>query len=102
MIHELRIYDVLPGQWENWVGIFSKKIMPIYIREGAKVAACWRDRESGQFVWIRAFESEEHRTKVSDAVVNSKEFQDLRPQFSTMVKVLEVRTLEPTDFSPFK
>jgi hypothetical protein len=102
MIHELRIYDVLPGQWERWTEIFSKQIMPIYLRKGASVAACWKDLEKGKFVWIRAFKDEEHMKKVSEAVVNSREFQQLWPQFGSMIKVAEVRKLAPTEFSPFK
>ena len=72
MFFELREYRTLPGQRENWVRFMEEEIIPFQVSKGMVILGSFvGEEEDDLYVWIRRFESEEEREKLSAAVYES-------------------------------
>lgn len=75
--YELRQYTVRPGQMDTWLKIMEEEIIPFQVAKGMVISASFRGEEDDSvYVWIRRFESEEHRQALYDAVYGTTEWTD--------------------------
>ena len=101
--YELRQYKVRPGQMENWLKIMEEEIIPFQVAKGMVISASFRGEDDDSvYVWIRRFESEEHRQALYDAVYGSTEWTEgISPRLSDVLDrdAMVVTRLSPTQMS---
>ena len=69
MLFEHREYRIRPGKMEAWLKLMEAEIIPYQISKGVVVIGSFVGQEDeGLYVWIRRFESEEHRRQLYEAV----------------------------------
>lgn len=104
MLYELRQYWARPGRRDELVDLMEHRILPMQIEGGVDLVASFvvADDADG-YVWIRRWESDEQRERISAQVYGSTEWtEELLP----LVRELMVRErttvtmLEPTQISP--
>jgi len=97
---ELRQYRTKPGQRERWAKFMDEEIIPFQISKGMVVIGSFvGEQEEDLYVWIRRFNSEEHREQLYKAVYESDHWKNvLSPQVDEMLdrdKIVVTR-IEPT------
>jgi hypothetical protein len=101
---ELRQYRTKPGQRDNWVKFSEETLIPFQISKGMVfVGSFIGEQEDNLYVWIRRFESEEHRKRLYEAVYQSDEWKNdflLRTQEMIDMPNMVVTRLVPTSRSP--
>ena len=101
--YELRQYKVRPGQMENWLKIMQEEIIPFQVDKGMVISGSFRGEDDDSvYVWIRRFESEEHRQSLYDAVYGSTEWTEgISPRLSDVLdrEAMAVTRLTPTQMS---
>ena len=66
MLVELRQYRTRPGQRENWVRYMEQEIVPFQRSKGMTILGTWvAEQEDDLFVWLRQFDSEEERVRLT-------------------------------------
>ena len=69
---ELRTYRPQPGKMDGWVKIMEEMTIPFQVSKGMVICGSFRgETDDSVYVWIRRFESEDHRQAQYDAVYNS-------------------------------
>ncbi|MBT4385401.1 MAG: NIPSNAP family containing protein [Betaproteobacteria bacterium] len=89
---ELRVYEVLPGKMNEWVEFMEKTIIPFQRGKGMVIKASFvldstdsflvsdgerslsSVNDGNTFVWIRRFESVDHKKDLYKAVYESEEW----------------------------
>jgi hypothetical protein len=101
--YELRQYKVRPGQMENWLKIMEEEIIPFQVAKGMVISASFRGEDDDSiYVWIRRFESEEHRKALYDAVYGTTEWTEgIGPRLTDVLDrdAMVVTRLSPTQMS---
>jgi hypothetical protein len=101
--YELRQYTVRPGQMDNWLKIMEEEIIPFQVAKGMVISASFRGEEDDSvYVWIRRFESEEHRQALYDAVYGTTEWTEgISPRLTDVLdrEAMVVTRLTPTQMS---
>ncbi len=100
---ELREYRVFPGKFDAWTAWMKSELLPHMQDKGMKIlqTTSYVDEDGEQwFIWLREFESEEHRQALYKETYNEWWVQEVRPkvfehieQDSMRVRVLESMTL---------
>lgn len=105
-IFELRQYQVKPGMMDEWVAMMEDEIIPFITSKGMKVSASFRGAEDASvYVWIRSFENEEERARLSAAVYEDDHWTSaLSPKVGTFLnrEASNIQTLIPTPGSPLQ
>lgn len=69
MLFELRRYQTLPGQRDNWVKFMDEVVIPFQASKGMVVVGSFVGEEDPNlYVWIRRFEDEQERERLYQAV----------------------------------
>lgn len=78
MIYELRQYWAKPGQRDALVELMERRILPMQTAGGVRVVASFvvADDPDG-YAWIRSWESDDERERVSAAVYGSPEWTEV-------------------------
>lgn len=101
--YELRQYRVRPGQMDTWLKIMEEEIIPFQVARGMVISASFRGEEDDSvYVWIRRFESEEHRQALYDAVYGTTEWTEgISPRLNDVLdrEAMVVTRLTPTQMS---
>ena len=101
--YELRQYTVRPGQMDTWLKIMEEEIIPFQVAKGMVISASFRGEEDDSvYVWIRRFESEEHRQALYDAVYGTTEWTEgISPRLTDVLdrEAMVVTRLTPTQMS---
>ena len=104
MLYELRQYWAKPGRRDELVELMEKRILPMQIAGGVDFVGSFVGTDDPDaYVWIRRWESEEQRDRISEAVYGSPEWtDDLLPAVRDLMDRdrTTVTTLEPTQISP--
>jgi hypothetical protein len=67
--YELRQYKVKPGKLTEWIKIMEEEIIPFQVSKGMVICGSFGGEEDETaYVWLRRFESEEHRKQLYAAV----------------------------------
>jgi len=67
MVTQVRIYTVNGGMLDSWVKHFNERIVPTSAKYGIRVLAAWVNRPQNEFIWVRAFESDEALKKYEES-----------------------------------
>ena len=54
-VAHLRTYTINKGQLDDWLKLFSEKLVPLMAEHGIKVESAWVNDEKTQFIWIRSY-----------------------------------------------
>jgi hypothetical protein len=104
MLYELRQYWAKPGRRDELVELMETRILPMQIAGGIDLVGSFVGTEDADaYVWIRRWESEEQRDRISAVVYGSAEWtEDLQPAVRELLdrERMTVTTLEPTRISP--
>ena len=77
MLFELRQYTLWPGKQADFVKLMEEVIIPFQTSVGMDIRGSWvAEEDETQFIWIRAFESEEERVRLYAAVYDSDKWQN--------------------------
>ena len=62
MIHELRVYDIVPGQTERQLDLFKNTVIPLFDKHAIKVVGFWEtvDSENAKLVYVCEFDDEDN------------------------------------------
>jgi hypothetical protein len=104
MLFELRQYWSQPGQRDALVEMMRSEIIPLQIRHGiAVVGAFVAEDDPDHFVWLRRFDSEQHREERYAAFYESPEWtDDIAPRVRALMirERMHITRLNPIDCSP--
>lgn len=85
-IFELRQYQIFPGQLARWVEYMDSVIIPFLRSTGMTVVGSWCVRETNSYVWIRRFENESDRARLTALQKESGIWvNDIRPVINEML-----------------
>jgi hypothetical protein len=107
MIHELRIYECVPGRLGALNERFRTNTLRIFARHGIKSVAYWEDYIgiSGRLTYILEWDDLAHRQRAWDAFTADPEWQVVRAKSEEAGPIVArvISTLmKPTDYSPLK
>jgi len=93
MFFELREYRTQPGQREAWVEYMEDVIIPFQVSKGMVVVGSFVGREEEDlYLWIRRFENEEERERLSKAVYDSDTWKnDIAPKIPKLMDREKIR-----------
>jgi hypothetical protein len=101
--YELRQYQVLDGQMDNWLKVMQEEIIPFQVSKGMVIAGSFRGEDDDSvYVWIRRFESEAECKRLYDEVYGSDLWKDdISPRLTSMLnrEAMVVTRLTPTEMS---
>ena len=107
MIHELRVYECVPGRLGALHERFRNNTLRIFARHGIKSVAYWEDYVgiSGRLTYILEWENLTHRERAWDAFTSDPEWQTVRAkseESGPIVARVIATFMKPTDYSPLK
>ena len=101
--YELRQYKILPGKMDDWVRMMEDEIIPFQVAQGMVITGSYRHEEDETvYIWMRRFESEEHRKKLYAAVYESDFWKnDIAPRIPSLMdrSAIDVKRIVPTALS---
>ena len=105
MVHELRIYTLLPGKRDEFVVAFEK-YLPLFERNGMKVIGCWTTLIGRAEIFYYILE---HKSLADSEANWQKLFQDrdipkLREETRAvfLIQHQDSAFLQPTSYSPLR
>jgi hypothetical protein len=103
MLIELRRYRCAPGKRNEWLILFQETVVPYMTSKGMVVSGSFLDEaDADVHIWMRRFDSEEHRRALHDAVYESDHWKAViipRIKGLVLVEDIQVTRLVPTDSS---
>ena len=76
-VFEIRSYHIRDGGIDEWVELMENKVAPFLTERGVKIHAMFRGVEdANSYVWIRSFENEEERQRLTKQVLGSSYWQE--------------------------
>lgn len=100
MLFELRQYWSHPGERDALVQIMEQEIIPLQLKHGiAVVGSFTAEDDPDQFVWLRRFDSEQHREERYASFYESSEWlDDLAPRVRALMirEKMHVTRMNPT------
>ncbi|MBI4336725.1 MAG: NIPSNAP family protein [Chloroflexi bacterium] len=107
MLHELRIYDVVPGRLTALNQRFANVTIAIWKKHGIKPVAFWTEEfgTSNRLVYLLEWESLADRDKKWATFQADTEWQQKRAESERdgpIVGRIENRILRPTPYSPLR
>ncbi len=103
MFYELRQYKIFEGKMDEWVEFMEGTIIPFQVGKGMVIAGSFRGEEDETvYIWIRRFESEEHKAALYKAVYESSEWtQNIAPRVAELMDrpAINVQRIVPTSRS---
>jgi hypothetical protein len=76
---QLRRYKVAAGRMEQWLAEWRDRVRPLREAHGFKVLGAWAVEESGEFVWVIAYDGEGTFAEADAAYYGSPERAALDP-----------------------
>jgi hypothetical protein len=76
---QVREYTVKPGEMEQWVGEWRKRIVPLREQFGFRVLGAWTVDGTEQFVWIIRYEGPKSWEQANSDYYESPERKALDP-----------------------
>ena len=100
MLFELRQYRTRPGRREAWVKFMEEVIIPFQVSKGMVIVGSFTgEEEDDLYVWIRRFESEEHRERLYKDVYESDHWKnEISPSIPELIdrEQIKVTRMEAT------
>jgi NIPSNAP len=107
MIHELRIYETVPGRLPALHNRFRNHTLGIFKRHGIRSVAYWEDviGISGRLTYILEWDDLAHRDRAWTAFQSDPEWQQVRARSEEdgpIVARVIATIMKPTDYSPLQ
>lgn len=106
MIHEMRTYQMSLSGRAEFLRAFRESVAPLLPRLGFKLVAAWVTQigphSSVDFIWLLEFEDLAHREKAFNALHADPDFQAAAKKLRPHLVDINVRIMQPVDFSPLK
>jgi hypothetical protein len=107
MIHELRIYDVVPGCMAALHARFTTLTLSLFRKHGIEVLGFWEDivGTSNRLTYIVAYEDMAHRDRAWTAFSSDPEWIEGRArteEHGPLVERVTNRLMRPTPYSPLR
>ena len=107
MIHELRVYHVMPGRMADLHARFANLTMPLFRKHGIEVVAFWEDiiGTSNQLTYLVAYTDMAHRDRAWTAFSSDPEWIEGRAKTEENGPLVEHITntlMRPTYYSPLR
>jgi len=107
MIHELRIYECVPGRIGALNDRFRNHTLRIWAKHGIKSVAFWEDYVgvSNRLTYILEWEDLAHRQRAWDAFAADPEWLAARAkseESGPIVARVVATLMKPTDYSPLR
>lgn len=104
MLYEIRQYQAQPGKRDELVALMEETIIPYQISCGVAVVGSFTgDDDPNLYVWIRRFDSEEHRASLYDKIYGTEQWTNeilpLLPELMNREANIVTR-VNPTAVSP--
>ena len=103
MLFELRQYWSHPGKRDELVAIMEQEVIPLQIRKGIAVVGSFvAEDDHDHFIWMRRFDSEEHRVEQYEAFYGSSDWNDdIAPRIRALLirERMLVTRMHPTSSS---
>lgn len=104
MLYELRQYWARPGRRDELVDLMESRILPMQIAGGVDLVGSFVSTDDPDaYIWIRRWESEQQRERISAGVYGSAEWTDeLLPAVRELMDRdrTTVTVVQPTAMSP--
>lgn len=85
-IFELRQYQIFPGQLDRWVEWMDTTAIPFLGTMGMTIVGSWSVRETNSYIWIRRFESETDRQRLTALQYENETWvNEMRPTINEML-----------------
>jgi len=107
MIHELRVYDVVPGKLPALNDRFAKITMGYFKKHGVKVVAFWTDLigVNNRLTYLLEWDDMAERERVWDAFFSDPgrlhDFEETERDGPLVARVTNT-LMRPTNYSPLK
>jgi hypothetical protein len=107
MIHELRVYDIVPGRKADLHARFTNLTMGLFRKHGIEVLAFWEDvvGTSNRLTYILAYEDMAHRDKAWTAFITDPEWIEgsaRTEEHGPLVARVTNTFMRPTAYSPLQ
>ena len=106
MIHEMRTYQMTMSGRTEFLQVFRESVVPLLPRHGFKLLGAWvtaiGPHSSVDFIWLLEFQDLGHRERAFKNLHADPEFISAAEKLRPCLVDVNVRILQPTDFSPLK
>ena len=106
MIYEMHTYQMNLSGRAEFLRIFHESLVPLLPRLGFKLLGAWVTyigaHSSVEFIWLLEFQDLAHREHAFNTLHADQEFQAFAEKLRSHLSDVDVRILEPVDFSPMK
>ncbi|HWE64159.1 MAG TPA: NIPSNAP family protein [Chloroflexota bacterium] len=107
MIHELRIYDVVPGRMADLHARFTTLTLPLFRKHGIEVVGFWEDivGVSNRLTYLVTYEDMAHRDRAWTAFTSDPEWIEGRARSEEngpLVARVTNTLMRPTPYSPLR
>jgi hypothetical protein len=107
MIHELRIYDAVPGRMPDLHARFTNLTLPLFRKHGIEVVAFWEDvvGVNNRVTYIVAYEDLAHRDRAWTAFTGDPAWIEGRAKSEEngpLVARVTNTLMRPTPYSPLR
>jgi NIPSNAP len=105
MIHELRIYDVVPGRMADLHARFATLTLPLFHKHGIEVVGFWEDivGSTNRLTYIVAYEDMAHRDRAWTAFISDPAWIEgaaRTEEHGPLVARVTNTLMRPTPYSP--
>lgn len=99
MLFELRHYQCLPGQRDNFVRVMEEEIIPYEIKCGMVIIGTFTaDKDENGYYWIRRFQDETERRRLYKAVYGSNQWKN--EYDARLREMLDYSSIKVTQLTP--
>ena len=95
MTSQLRMYTINRGMMDQWVKLFTEKLVTMQEKHGIKIEGMWVSEDSTQFIWIRSFTNSEDVKAKEAAFYGSPEWNAVMDHARSHIARTVVQTMEP-------
>ena len=103
---ELRTYKIYPGKMSEWIEFMEETIIPFQVSKGMVINGSFTVEEDNEtYVWIRRFNSKEHKEKLYIDVYESEKWKnEIAPKVNKLInkEAIKVVNLKSTNLSVIK
>ena len=93
---ELRTYKIFPGKMDEWLKYMQETIIPFQVGKGMVIHGSFTlESDKSKYIWIRRFESKDHKERLYEKVYNSNEWMTkISPNVQMLVDVKKIKVEE--------
>lgn len=88
-VTELREYKIKPGKKAQWLKWMEEEILPLQRSKGMKIVSTYTHQGldgADYFIWLREFDDEESRQKITAATYDEHWVSYIRPKVFQLIE----------------